>query len=423
MIPATPTPRESPVNSMNTSGLPILIAGGGIGGLAAAIALAAQGETVRVLERSAAPQEASAGIQLGPNGVRVLRELGVASRLEPSIVAPETLRVFDGPSGHPVTELPMGGWLAARHGAPYWTARRSDLHAALLSRAEEEPRIILSAPFEVAAAEETEIGVRVRSAAGDCAEGRALVGADGLWSRVREWVAPRYAPRFTHRTAARALIPAGSVASLFSAPAVGLWCAPYAHVVHYPVEAGRTIAAVVVIEDRHAAKGWDTVADAAEIVRFVSRLAPGLVEFLEAARTWRKWPLFDAAPLHPWTRGRVTLLGDAAHPILPFFAQGGVLALEDALVLAASLARMRGDLAGAFASYEHERRPRAARVEAASRRNGRIYHVSGALGAARNAYLRAMPPQRLMAAYDWLYGWRPETALPARKGSGATSRT
>lgn len=384
---------------------PILVAGGGIGGLATALALARGGVAVRLLERHAAPSETGAGIQIGPNGMRILAWLGVAARLEPLATAPRSIRIFDGRKGRLLTELPLGSWIEARHGAPYRAFHRADLHAALLQRTTEEPLIDCVWGFDVAEIAQDDAGVSVSSAEGATLTGRALIGADGLWSRVRREVAPS-AVTFSRRAAARALVDASGAAPVFSAPSVGLWLGPRAHIVHYPVRAGAMIAIVVVFDSKNAATAWDGAGDAEEISRAVAGFAPELTHFLALARSWRKWSLYDPVPLPRWTKGRVTLVGDAAHPILPYLAQGGALALEDALALAASLTSGTGDIRAAFAAYEEARRPRAARVQAASRRNGWVYHLAGPLAAARNRYLRTRKPESLMAGYDWLYEYQ-----------------
>ncbi len=390
---------------MSAQPYPILIAGGGIGGLATALALAGRGIASRVLERDAAPSEAGAGIQIGPNGMRVLDALGVAARLESVACAPQSIRVFDGPTGRLLTNLPLGSWIEDRHGAPYRTFHRADLRAALLARAAGEPLVEISAPFEAADVAQDADGARVSAKSGETVRGQGLVGADGLWSRVRRAVAPA-GPGRARRAAARALIEADRAPPIFAAPSIGVWLAPGAHVVHYPVRAGRLVAAVVVFEEEGVASSWDTACPAGEAARRVAGFAPELRGFIGRFDGWRKWPLFEPAPLPRWSNGRVTLLGDAAHPVLPFFAQGGVLALEDAVTLADCVARHGADIPAAFAAYERTRRPRAARVQAASRHNGWIYHLSGAMALARNAYLRARDPRKLIAAYDWLYGWR-----------------
>ncbi len=383
---------------------PILIAGGGIGGLALAVALARRGRASMVLEQRPGFATAGAGIQLGPNGVRVLRQLGVAGVLEPMAGVPEAIRVHAGRTGRMLATLPLGGWIAARHGAPYWVAHRGDLHGALLTAAAAEPRITLRTGFALSALMQDERGVSATSAAGDRVHGAALVGADGLWSSVRQCLFPAHAPRFAGATATRAVIAAGAAGTL-AMPAVGLWLTPGVHVVHYPVRGGAEIAIVVIAAEDWQGRDWDVEADAARLMARLGGFHARLVEVLAGVRDWRKWALHGLPALPTWSVGRATLLGDAAHPMLPYLAQGGVLALEDAVVLADCIAAPAHDTAGAFRAYESLRRARAGRVQRASRRQGRLYHLPPPLSWGRNAVLRAAPARALMAGYDWLYGW------------------
>lgn len=384
---------------------PILIAGGGIGGLASALALARRGIGCRVLERNATFTEAGAGIQLGPNGIRILQDLGVAPHLEPLAGKPDAIRVFEGLSGARLADLPLGSWIVARHGAPYWVAHRADLQAALLRAVEQQPLIEVVTGFDVAQVRDAASCVTIESEKG-VAEGAALVAADGLWSRIRRQVLDCPPLTFSGKTATRTVIGRASAPEAFRANVTGAWLSPDAHVVHYPVRGGADIAVVVIAEEDWPGTGWGAPADRDALLRRVAGFASPLRQFLALGEDWRKWALYDPGALPQWVRGRIALLGDAAHPVLPFLAQGGVLALEDAATIAACIAARRDDPAAAFKDYERQRQPRAARVQSASRDNGRIYHLSGPMALARNLALRALPASRFMAGYDWLYGWR-----------------
>ena len=403
---ASRRPGPARVRPVTASADDVLIAGGGIGGLATALALARVGRPSRVLERNPAFSEAGAGIQIGPNGMRVLELLGAAVALRARAVEPREIRVIEGKSGTELTALPLGGWIAERHGAPYCVAHRADVQEALLARVREEPLVTIQTGFAVTRFEELAERIEVSSIKGEIARGSVLVAADGMWSAVRPLLGAPPLPYAT-RIAARTVIAAEHAPDAFRAPAISLWLAPGAHVVHYPVRGGADIAVVAIFESGWRGQEWATLAERDLLLEKLASFAPPLRRFLAASGEWRKWSLFDAPPLPRWTRGRVALLGDAAHPLLPFLAQGGVLALEDAVTLAAHLQANNGAPEYALAAYARERRPRARRVQDASRRNGRIYHVSGPMAAARNLVLRRTPAQRLMAAYDWLYGWRP----------------
>ncbi|HEY7549920.1 MAG TPA: FAD-dependent monooxygenase [Hyphomicrobiaceae bacterium] len=405
-----------PGHNLGSNRAPILIAGGGIGGLALALALARCGLRSIVLERQARPTAAGAGIQLGPNGVRVLEALGVANALRPCVGEPEAIEVRAGASGRLLARLPLGRWIAARHGAPYWVAHRGDLHDALLAAVAGDPLIEVHTGFEVATVAQTPARVSVADVDGHRRAGPVLVGADGLWSAVRAALTPGSAPRPAGATAARTVIPAGRAGPLAAAD-VGVWLTPAAHVVHYPVRRGSEVALVVIAREpqagERAGRGWDTQADAAALGRRLAPFHHSLTEILlpGAGRSWpwREWTLYTLPPLPAWVQGRVVLLGDAAHPMLPYLAQGGAMALEDAVVLGDCLASAAGP-AAALARFEALRAARARRIQAASLRQGRIYRLMPPLSWARDAALALTPGPLLMAGYDWLYGWHPPSS-------------
>jgi salicylate hydroxylase len=385
---------------------PLVIAGGGIGGLTLGLALAKRGIASTILERAEAFSEAGAGIQLGPNAVRLLQNLGAAVPLSPMVACPQDITVFDGASGEPLARLPLGEWIAQRHGAPYWVAHRADLQAALLAVARASSLIEIVTAFKVVGFDETPKGINVVGEDGRTVHGALLVGADGLWSAVRQRLWPSRGLTFAGKTAARTLLPARSVPRPFSDPLVGVWLAPRCHVVHYPVRCGEEVAVVVIGNEHWMGRGWSTTADRQSILSKLVAFAPALRCALASASEWRKWAVYDPSPLGRWSRGLATLLGDAAHPILPFLAQGGAMAIEDAEALAASVATHPSDAASALSQYERARRHRVRRVQSASRQSGRIYHLAGPLAAARNFVLRTLPGGRIMSRYDWLYGWK-----------------
>ena len=383
-----------------------MITGAGIGGLTLALALAKEGIASTILERAELFSEAGAGIQLGPNAVSVLQDLGAGAALAPMVACPQAITILDGPSGRPLAKLPLGDWIARRHGAPYWVARRADLQAALLAVVRGSSLIEIVTAFQVERFEDTGEKICVLSRDGRMARGRLLVGADGHWSTLRDQVCPGGALTFTGMSAARALLPAQDVPRPYREPLTRLWLAPQCHIVHYPVRAGAEIAVVVIANDPWSGRDWSATADREVVLEKLTAFASELREVLASAREWRKWALYDRSPLERWSRGRATLLGDAAHPILPYLAQGGAMAIEDAATLAAELAAHRSDPAGALVRYERLRRRRVARVQSASRINGRIYHLAGPLAAARNLVLKNLPGDRIMSRYDWLYGWK-----------------
>jgi salicylate hydroxylase len=384
---------------------PILIAGAGIAGMSLAVALARRGVPSRLLERRAELSEAGAGIQLGPNAMHVLERLGVARHLEPMAGKPVSIRVHDGAGGRLLGELPLGERMSDRFGAPYWVAHRADLQAALLASVEEHREIGLVTGFEVADWRETGEGVEALSEAGAHQQGSVLVGADGIWSMLRRRLFPDHRLVYAGKMAVRTMIPASLARAEHTRPSTGVWLGRDAHVVHYPVRGGREIAVVAILDEASPREGWGGEIVAEAVMQRLSAFAPALLEFLDLGLEWRAWSLYDPPPLPAWSRGRVGLIGDAAHPILPFLAQGGAMAIEDADTLAASIASAPHDALRALARMEAVRRGRVARVQEASRANGRVFHLHGAAGIARNLALGALPGSLMMKRYDWLYGW------------------
>ena len=386
---------------------PVLIAGGGIAGLATALALAKRSIPSRILEQRSYPSEAGAGIQIGPNGVRVLTALGVAPHLAPRASRPTEIVVRQGGTARVLARMPLGTWIEERHGAPYWVVHRRDLQAALLACVAAEPLIEMVTGFTVATATAHGDAIEVRGATGETLRGPVLVGADGIRSVIRATVAPEARLKFSGTAASRTLLPASAAGPLGDPNVIGVWLSPGAHVVHYPVEAGAKIAVVAIVPDDRRIDDWAAPNDWPTLAPHLADFSPDLTDVLAAAPDWRRWALFETDPLAHLVAGRIALVGDAAHPILPFLAQGGVMALEDAMVLAHALAAKPADIPGALKSYETARRARVGAIVAASRRNGRIFHLSGAAALARNIALGAVPASHLMARYDWVYGWQP----------------
>jgi salicylate hydroxylase len=393
----------------------VLIAGAGIGGLTAALALAQEGLEVELFDQAEKLEEAGAGIQLSPNATRVLITLGLSDRLKPAIVEPGAIRLRSGPSGRDLATMPLGAASLERYGAPYWVVHRADLQATLVAAIAAEPRITLTLGTWVDHFWINASRVRAVVNHGGSStdhDGSALIGADGLWSRLRQLLGPELPghdaePRFAGRTAFRAVVPAAQLQD--RDPVVNLWIGPRGHLVHYPIRGGAAVNIVAVAADRWRSPAWSTAADRDELLqRFpASRWAPAARQVLMAPERWQKWALYDRAPIAQWGRGPVTLLGDAAHPMLPFLAQGAAMAIEDAAVLAREIGRSPGDRAAALRNYETARQPRTARVQRAARRNDLHYHRRQPAAYIRDAVLRALGGERLLAQYDWIYRWRP----------------
>jgi salicylate hydroxylase len=385
----------------------IAIAGAGIGGLAAALALARRGLASHIFERRPGLNEDGAGIQIGPNGCGVLAELGVLDRVHEHAAEPDALSVHDGKSGRVVTRLPLGAFMRDRHSAPYLTMHRQDLHAALFAAASTEPKITITPGCAVEGFSNRDDGVDLNLSAGNALAADALIAADGLWSQLRSHVAGPAQLQPFGKCAFRTVLPRSALPKSLAANDVHIWLAPGTHAVHYPVRQGRDIALIIIIDANAFEDSWNIESTPDWQATFSDvPFAPELLELLKSAQHWRSWPLQTLPPLPSWTNGNVALLGDAAHPVLPFFAQGGALALEDAVVLAANIANTTVPMTSRLKAYEVARRVRVLRVTDASRSNGGIYHMRGATAAARNAVMTAVPPALLMRRYDWLYGWK-----------------
>jgi len=364
-----------------------------------------------VFEQSFRLEEAGAGIQLPPNATSILLALGLGDRLRRDAVAPESIAV-KGADDRTLARVPLGTEAERRYGAPYWSIHRGDLQAALVEAVEAEPAITLRLGARIAdfATEADGLAVHCESHAEERHRGLALVAADGLWSALRARLGHRAKPQFRQRTAWRALVPAAAVEPAFRRREVTLQLGRDAHLVHYPVKAGDWINIVAIVGDRWDEPGWSAEGRRDELLaRFAAgSWAQPVRRFLAVPEHWQKWALYDVPPLSGYGDGPVTLLGDAAHPMLPFLAQGAAMAIEDAAVLAAAMARMPDRPAAAMRRYEAARRERTARVQRAARGNGHAYHLGGAEAALRDLALRLAGGHRLLRRYDWLYGWRLE---------------
>jgi len=390
----------------------VIVAGAGIGGLTAALALARAGMRVTVFEQAEKLEETGAGLQLSPNASRVLIALGLRDRIQPSAVAPKAIRVLAGGSGREIVRIPLGDEAERRYGAPYWSMHRGDLQSALAAAARAEPDIKINLGVHVEDFATHANGVSVLCKRGHQVldeRGIALIGADGIWSSVAERLRQQQPPTFRHRTAWRALIPSEAAAPEFREPFVHLWLGQEAHLVHYPVKAGRLINIVGIVHDEWNEYGWSAPGDRSELLRHFARWA-----WAEKARAfvgipdrWLKWALYDRSISFRGGDGPVTLIGDAAHPMLPFLAQGAAMAIEDAAVLAEMLGKDLQDPADALRAYEGARWHRTMRAQQAARRQARIYGMSGPEAFVRNLAMRAMGGEKLRARYDWLYSWRP----------------
>lgn len=391
--------------------LEVLIAGGGLGGLAAAVAASRAGWETRLLEQAGSLSEAGAGIQLGPNATRILREWGLLQGdLAARLAFPERLVVRDALDGGELAHLALGRAVEARYGAPYAAVHRADLQAALLGAAT-AAGTRLHTGTRVLGATQQEGVVRAATAGGRHVEADALVAADGLWSQLRGAVAGESAPLATGHLAYRGLVAQADLPRRMRSAEVTVWLAPRMHLVAYPVRGGELLNVVCVVHGRVEGdpRHWDHAAVAADLQAALGPLAAPLPELVQAVARWRLWVLHDRPPLRgpqEMAAGCIALLGDAAHPMRPYLAQGAGMALEDARELQRVLCVVDGrtlDVPTALQRYALNRWQRCARVQARSQRNGRIFHADGVVRWGRNLSLRMLGARLL--EQPWLYGY------------------
>jgi salicylate hydroxylase len=385
----------------------LLVAGGGIAGLAAALGARRAGWEARLVEQAPAFSEVGAGIQLSPNATRVLREWDLLEHPLLRSCEPSRLRVRDAVDGRELGSLRLGGTARAKYGAPYLTLHRADLQSALLARVEAEG-VRLHPGTPLARADVEGATVQATTAEGKVLEADALAVADGVWSTLRDRLLGRDAAPWTGHVAYRALVEPSLLPG--QGNEVHAWLGPRMHVVSYPVRAGEAVNVVAFTEGRSAGQDWDQAADASGLLALRDGLCAALQSVLDAVPSWRLWPVHDRAPLASadgMARGRAALLGDAAHPMRPYLAQGAGMALEDAAELQRVLATCDGrviDVPTALRRYALNRWERCARVQHRAIRNGLIFHADAAVRTARNVAMR-LGGERLLDL-PWLYSGR-----------------
>jgi salicylate hydroxylase len=387
----------------------VLIAGGGIGGLASALACAQRGVSVQLIERAAQLSEVGAGIQIGPNVTRILQAWGLGEALAQVAAFPKQLQARDAQTGQVLGTLPLGERAQSRYGAPYATIHRADLQG-ILHRAAQAAGVDMLLGQTVHGWRETASGVEVNTADGPSVQAGALIGADGVWSAVRQQLLGDAPARFTGHLAYRALVAQADFPAHLRSDQVTVWMGPRLHVVHYPVRSGQWLNLVAIVHGDKPIQDqdWDQVGHTQSLMQAMGAVGRDLHARLASVPAWRQWALHDRAPLSgakQMAQGRVALLGDAAHPMRPYLAQGAGMAIEDAQVLAQSLCTGGASVPEQLNSYAQARWARNARVQARAIRNGRIFHAQGAVALGRNLSMRLMG-ERVMDV-PWLYGGGP----------------
>ena len=388
----------------NGSSAPFLISGGGIGGLIAAYALALKGFPVRVFEQSPEFREVGAGIQLGPNIFRVLEKVGLKDAVLADAHRPPAQEMRDALTGRLITRIPLDADFMTRFGQPYAVTHRADIHGTFLKACEGSNLIALETSRRVDGFENHGDRVTVTLENGERAEGRALIGCDGMWSKIRERIVGDGKPRVSGHIAYRAVLKRSEVPEDLWRPDVVLWAGPRCHFVHYPLRRGELYNLVAVFHSDHYEEGWNAEGSKELLWKHFQGLRPEVLRLLERIETWRLWVLCDREPVKNWTQGRVTLLGDAAHPMLQYLAQGACMATEDAVLLAEKVAAAPDDLPAAFAAYQNERYLRTGRVQIMARVYGEFYHARGVTAELRDMAISGRTPQQSYDGIAWLYG-------------------
>jgi salicylate hydroxylase len=392
--------------SANGKDAPVLVVGGGIGGLTTALALSHKGIPVQVLEQAPEFKEIGAGIQLGPNVFRMFEVLGLTDPVFRWAAFPEALEMRDSITGETVVEMRIDN-LYRKYHAPYGVIHRADLLDRIHDACRGSNLIDLRPSRKVVSIEDNGAGVSVHTENGETYRGAALIGCDGLWSTVRQHIVGDGKPVVSGHIAYRAVLPTAEWPKEYRLPKMIIWCGDKTHLVHYPLRRGELFNLVVVFHSNRYEEGWDSYGDPTELhERFAEKCEP-VRELLKKVNSWRMWVLCDRPPIKNWSKGRITLLGDAAHPMLQYLAQGACMAIEDAVCLANQIEAVEGDYPAAFRKYQELRYLRTARVQIMAKVYGEVYHANAVVRELRNKVLREWAAQGGIDM-SWLYGEQPE---------------
>ncbi|MDR1969165.1 MAG: 3-hydroxybenzoate 6-monooxygenase [Burkholderiaceae bacterium] len=387
-----------------------IVIGGGIGGLAAALALAQQNVEVLLLEQATEIGEIGAGIQLGPNAFTALDALGAGAAARRRAVFTDTLTMMDAVDGKEVARVDTGTAFRKRFGNPYGVIHRVDIHQSILEAVQDHPLIKFRTSTQIVRLEPEERSVTVLDQDGNRYSADAVIGADGGKSLVRAMLIDD-APRVTGHVVYRSVVNVEDMPQALQINSPVLWAGPHCHLVHYPLRGGRQYNLVVTFHSRQPETWGVTDGSKEEVVSYFRGIHPLPFSMLSRPTSWRRWATADRDAVPHWSFGRITLLGDAAHPTTQYLAQGACQALEDAVTLGAAVGKTGGDFVEAFKLYEQVRIPRAMRMVYSAREMGRLYHAKGVERAIRNSLWVGRTQEQFYDALSWLYGWRAESCL------------
>ena len=396
---------------------PVLVAGGGIGGLAAALALVRQGFAVTVLEQAPEMGEIGAGIQLGPNAFAAFDALGVGEHARSLAVYTDCMVMHDALDAYEVGRIPTGEAFRQRFGNPYAVIHRADVHGCLLQGAQTTGRVQFHTATRVEHIESRPDGVTVRDANGRSFDGQALIGADGVKSVVRQHFVGD-PPRVTGHVVYRAVVDRADFPADLQWNAASIWVGPNCHLVHYPLRGGEQYNVVVTFHSRQTETWGVTEGSADEVRSYFQGICPQARQLIDLPKSWKRWATADRDPIDRWTYGRATLLGDAAHPTTQYMAQGACMAMEDGVTLGEALRAHGNDWDRALDRYQQARIARTARIVLSSREMGRLYHAKGVERLVRNDLWKGRTPERFYDALEWLYGWTVENCLGPARNAG-----
>ena len=394
------------------SALPVLVSGGGIGGLAAALALTRRGFAVKVLEQAPELGEIGAGIQLGPNAFAAFDALGIGEKARARAVYTDEMVMHDALDETLVGRIPTGEAFRQRFGNPYAVIHRADVHGSLLEGAKESGRIEVLTSTCVQRVEQDDSSVTVVDTKGGRHRGIALIGADGVKSAVRRQYVGDDA-RVSGHVVYRAVVDKADFPADLQWNAASIWVGPNCHLVHYPLRGGEQYNVVVTFHSRDKEEWSVREGSREEVQSYFEGICSRARQLIDLPKDWKRWVTADRDPIGQWTFGRATLLGDAAHPTLQYLAQGACMAMEDGVTLGEALRVRDNDFTKAFAHYQRSRVARTARIVLSAREMGRIFHAKGVERLVRNDLWKGRSPERFYDAMEWLYGWKVENCLAA----------